>query len=108
MSSLVPAAGLLGRNAKETALVDQWMHFAETELLMPASTIYIGIVMKYLPAFGKEVCPCHTLIGGGPLIHGSRDLARIAIRFPPGTTRSFPQVPRGPPNYVPIGTPDQR
>ena len=58
VSSLVPAAGLLGRNAKETALVDQWVHFAESEILAPASTIYIGVVPKYLPAFGKEVCLC--------------------------------------------------
>ncbi|KIM54523.1 hypothetical protein SCLCIDRAFT_136669 [Scleroderma citrinum Foug A] len=54
VSSLVPAAGLLGRNAKETALIDQWVHFAETEIQIPASTIYIGIVPKYLPAFSKE------------------------------------------------------
>ena len=58
MSSLVPAAGLLGRNAKETALVDQWVHFAETEIQIPAGVIYGGIVVKYIPGFGKEVCLC--------------------------------------------------
>ncbi|KAL4067431.1 glutathione S-transferase [Scleroderma yunnanense] len=54
VSSLVPEAGLLGRNARETALVDQWVHFAESEIQIPASTIYIGLVPKYLPAFGQE------------------------------------------------------
>ena len=54
----MPAAGLLGRNAKETALVDQWVHFAETEIQIPAGIIYGGIVVKYIPGIGKEVCPC--------------------------------------------------
>ncbi|KAI6104920.1 glutathione S-transferase C-terminal-like protein [Pisolithus croceorrhizus] len=54
VSSLVPEAGLLGRNAKETAQIDQWVHFAEVEILIPASNIYIGIVFKYLPGFNEE------------------------------------------------------
>ncbi|KIO11042.1 hypothetical protein M404DRAFT_20566, partial [Pisolithus tinctorius Marx 270] len=54
VSSLVPDAGLLGRNAKETAQVDQWVHFVETEIHLPASNIYIGIVMKFLPGFNEE------------------------------------------------------
>ncbi|KAI6022092.1 glutathione S-transferase C-terminal-like protein [Pisolithus marmoratus] len=54
VSTLVPEAGLLGGNAKETAQVDQWVHFAETEIHIPASNIYIGMVAKYLPAFNEE------------------------------------------------------
>ncbi|KAI6035776.1 glutathione S-transferase C-terminal-like protein [Pisolithus marmoratus] len=54
ISTLVPEAGLLGGNAKETAQVDQWVHFAETEIHIPASNIYIGMVAKYLPAFSEE------------------------------------------------------
>ncbi|KAI6141811.1 glutathione S-transferase C-terminal-like protein [Pisolithus tinctorius] len=54
VSSLVPDAGLLGHNAKETAQVDQWVHFVETEIHLPASNIYIGIVMKFLPGFNEE------------------------------------------------------
>ncbi|KAI6022093.1 glutathione S-transferase C-terminal-like protein [Pisolithus marmoratus] len=54
VSSLVPEAGLPGRNAKETAQIDQWIHFAETEIQTPASNIYIGIGIKYLPGFNEE------------------------------------------------------
>ncbi|KAI6141812.1 glutathione S-transferase C-terminal-like protein [Pisolithus tinctorius] len=56
VSSLVPQAGLLGRNAKETAQIDQWIHFAETEIQIPGTNIYIGMVSKYLPGFGEEEC----------------------------------------------------
>ncbi|KIO11050.1 hypothetical protein M404DRAFT_127133 [Pisolithus tinctorius Marx 270] len=54
VSSLVPDAGLLGRDAKETAQVDQWVHFAETEIYLPVSNIYAGVVAKYLPGFNEE------------------------------------------------------
>lgn len=55
VSSLVPEAGLLGHNRKETAQVDQWIHFAETEILIPASFIYGGIVAKFFPGYNDEV-----------------------------------------------------
>jgi len=55
VSSLVPESGLLGRNAKETALVDQWVHFAETEIILTTMTIYYGIVAKILPGYTTEV-----------------------------------------------------
>ncbi|KAI5998957.1 glutathione S-transferase C-terminal-like protein [Pisolithus orientalis] len=54
VSSLVSDASLLGRNAKESAQIDQWVHFAETEILIPSNNIYTGIVMKYLPGFSEE------------------------------------------------------
>ncbi|KAI5993069.1 glutathione S-transferase C-terminal-like protein [Pisolithus orientalis] len=54
VSSLVPEAGLLGHNRKETAQVDQWIHFAETEILIPASFIYGGIVAKFFLGYNDE------------------------------------------------------
>ncbi|KAI5998939.1 glutathione S-transferase C-terminal-like protein [Pisolithus orientalis] len=54
VSSLVPDAGILGRNIKETARVDQWVHFAETEIHLPSSNIYLGMIAKHLPAFSEE------------------------------------------------------
>ncbi|KAI5994344.1 hypothetical protein EDD15DRAFT_2195982 [Pisolithus albus] len=44
MSSLVPEAGLLGHNTKEIAQIDQWIHFAEAEILIPESSIYIVLL----------------------------------------------------------------
>lgn len=54
VGSLVPESGLLGRNAKETSLVDQWVHFAETEIILTVMTIYYGIVAKILPGYTTE------------------------------------------------------
>ncbi|KAI6104919.1 glutathione S-transferase C-terminal-like protein [Pisolithus croceorrhizus] len=54
VSALVPEAGLLGRDVKETAQVDQWVHFADSEIYVPAANIFAGMVAKYLPAFTEE------------------------------------------------------
>lgn len=54
VSSLVPEAGLLGHNTKETAQIDQWIHFAEAEIVIPANNIYVGITFKYLPGFNEK------------------------------------------------------
>lgn len=54
VSSLVPESGLLGRNAKETALVDQWVHFAESEVILPTRTIYYAIAAKVPPGYTTE------------------------------------------------------
>ncbi|KAI5984345.1 glutathione S-transferase C-terminal-like protein [Pisolithus albus] len=54
VSALVPKAGLLGHNVKETAEIDQWVHFAESEIYVPASNIFAGMVAKYVPAFSEE------------------------------------------------------
>ncbi|KAI6104917.1 hypothetical protein EV401DRAFT_2078744 [Pisolithus croceorrhizus] len=55
VSSLVPDAALLGRNTKETALVDQWVHFAESEIHMDVSMIYAGASLKLLPGYNADV-----------------------------------------------------
>ncbi|KAI6039150.1 glutathione S-transferase C-terminal-like protein [Pisolithus marmoratus] len=55
VSSLVPEVGLLGYNTKETAEVDQWVHFAETEVLMPANLIYGGVVANFFSGYNEEV-----------------------------------------------------
>lgn len=54
VGSLVPEAGLLDHSTKETAQIDQWIHFAEGEILIPANNIYIGTTFKYLPGFNEE------------------------------------------------------
>lgn len=54
VSSLVPEGGLLGHNTKEIAQIDQWIHCAEAEILIPASNIYIGVTFKYPPGFNEE------------------------------------------------------
>lgn len=55
VSSLVPDAGLLGRSREESALVDQWVHFAEFEIHMDASMIYAGAGLKLLPGYNADV-----------------------------------------------------
>ncbi|KAI6104916.1 glutathione S-transferase C-terminal-like protein [Pisolithus croceorrhizus] len=59
VSSLVPDAGLLGRSTKETALVDQWVHFAESEIHMDASMIYAGVGLKLLPGYNADLHKWH-------------------------------------------------
>ncbi|KAI6027010.1 glutathione S-transferase C-terminal-like protein [Pisolithus marmoratus] len=55
VSSLVPSAGLLGSSSEETALVDQWVHFAESEIHMDTSMIYAGADLKLLPGYNADV-----------------------------------------------------
>ncbi|KAI6104918.1 glutathione S-transferase C-terminal-like protein [Pisolithus croceorrhizus] len=54
VSALVPKAGLLGHDVKETAQVDQWVHFASSEIYVPTANIYAGMITKDLPAFTEE------------------------------------------------------
>lgn len=55
VSSLVPESGLLGHSVDETALVDQWVHFAEFEIIFPTGIFYGGIVAKVIPKYSAEV-----------------------------------------------------
>ncbi|KAI6130853.1 glutathione S-transferase [Pisolithus thermaeus] len=54
VSALIPRAGLLGHDVRETAQVDQWVHFANSEIYVPTANIYAGMVTKDLPAFTEE------------------------------------------------------
>ncbi|KAL4067430.1 hypothetical protein V8B97DRAFT_2009161 [Scleroderma yunnanense] len=54
VSSLAPESGLLGRNTKETTLVDQWVHFAEYELILHTNFMWAGIFFKSLPGYNAE------------------------------------------------------
>ena len=44
----------MGSDAKEKALVDQWVHFAEQEIGVPNSNI-IGMIFGYAGPFNREV-----------------------------------------------------
>lgn len=54
MSSLAPESGLLGKDANEAALVDQWVHFGETEIANFSYEIN-ALVAGYLGPYSKEV-----------------------------------------------------
>ena len=43
VAGLAPNANLLGGDAKERALVDQWIHFADTEISANQMVIAIGL-----------------------------------------------------------------
>ncbi|KAF9224964.1 glutathione S-transferase C-terminal-like protein [Gyrodon lividus] len=58
VSSLAPEAGLLGKNANEAALVDQWVHFGENEIAM-FSYETMALVAGYLGPYSKEL---HTIM----------------------------------------------
>ncbi|KAL4072275.1 glutathione S-transferase C-terminal-like protein [Scleroderma citrinum] len=60
VSTLAPGSGLLGRNPKETILVDQWVHFAEFEIIVSTGFIYAGTVMKVLKGFNAEQHEFHA------------------------------------------------
>ncbi|TFK96887.1 elongation factor 1-gamma [Pterulicium gracile] len=50
VAGLAPNSGLLGADAKEAALVDQWAHYAESEVFGPAIQYYLvvkGIIQPY-------------------------------------------------------------
>ncbi|KAI6143605.1 glutathione S-transferase C-terminal-like protein [Pisolithus tinctorius] len=55
VNSLVPDAGLLGRNAEETDLINQWAHLAGFEIYMDASMIYAGAGLKLLPGYNADI-----------------------------------------------------
>ncbi|PFH50380.1 hypothetical protein AMATHDRAFT_47954 [Amanita thiersii Skay4041] len=54
-ASLAPNAGLLGQTPKEQALVDQWVHLAESEL--ETATLAILLFMRHVVLYSK---PVHT------------------------------------------------
>lgn len=54
VSSLAPESGLLGKDASEAALVDQWVHFGEAEISMFSYEIK-ALVAGYLGPYSKEV-----------------------------------------------------
>ena len=54
VSSLAPESGLLGKDASDAALVDQWVHFGETEIAMLSYEI-MAYVAGYLGPYNKEV-----------------------------------------------------
>lgn len=63
MSSLALESGLLGKDATEAALVDQWVHFGETEIAMFSYEI-MGLVYGALGPYSREVrivVPTHVL-----------------------------------------------
>ncbi|KZP33183.1 glutathione S-transferase C-terminal-like protein [Athelia psychrophila] len=47
LASLAPNSGLLGGNATEVALVDQWIHFADTEIEVPQQFVNYTLVGFY-------------------------------------------------------------
>ncbi|KIM54522.1 hypothetical protein SCLCIDRAFT_1221908 [Scleroderma citrinum Foug A] len=55
VSSLVPESGLLGRGIKETTIVDQWVHFAESELILPTGIFFGALVAKVVPGYNVEL-----------------------------------------------------
>ncbi|KAG9310211.1 glutathione S-transferase C-terminal-like protein [Chiua virens] len=54
VSSLAPESGLLGKDASEAALVDQWVHFGETEIAMFSYEIK-ALVAGYLGPYSEEM-----------------------------------------------------
>ena len=54
VSGLGTKVNLLGSDAKEVALVDQWIHFAEHELGVPGYSI-LGLVFGFAGPFNREV-----------------------------------------------------
>jgi len=54
VSSLAPESGLLGKDAREAALVDQWVHFGETEIAALSYEI-MALVFGALGPYSKEV-----------------------------------------------------
>ncbi|KZP33184.1 eEF1-gamma domain-containing protein [Athelia psychrophila] len=57
LASLAPNSGLLGADAKDAALVDQWIHFSDTEVEVPQTFVnyMLGGGIPYLK-------PIHTIM----------------------------------------------
>ncbi|EIW76637.1 glutathione S-transferase C-terminal-like protein [Coniophora puteana RWD-64-598 SS2] len=53
VASLAPETGLQGKNKVETAQIDQWMHFAESEL-QTFSDFSLYLTWGYMPGYTKE------------------------------------------------------
>ncbi|EIW80528.1 glutathione S-transferase C-terminal-like protein [Coniophora puteana RWD-64-598 SS2] len=54
IASLAPESGLLGKTKKETAEIEQWTHFAESELQL-SSDFSFYLTAGYLPGYSKDV-----------------------------------------------------
>lgn len=52
--SSIGKVDLLGSNAEDAAIVDQWVHYAEHEILGPTSNI-AGLVYGVYTPFNREV-----------------------------------------------------
>jgi elongation factor 1-gamma len=77
LASLAPNSGLLGADAKDAALVDQWIHFAETEVEAPQR-----IVNQMLSGIFPYLKPIHTNM----LEHMTRSLTTVNSHL---ATRTF-------------------
>jgi hypothetical protein len=55
VAALAPNSGLLGSNIEETALIDQWVHFAEHEVDSQTHMV-LGLVKGWYP-YSKPVLP---------------------------------------------------
>ena len=55
VSGLGTKVNLLGSDAKEIALVDQWIHFAEQEIGVPGYSV-MGLIFGFSGPFSREVC----------------------------------------------------
>ncbi|KAJ6578696.1 elongation factor 1-gamma [Mycena vulgaris] len=60
IATLTPNSGLLGKTAKETALVDQWVHVVETEVDVHTGNIW-GLISGNLSPYSK---PSRTFFVG--------------------------------------------
>jgi len=54
LASLTPNSGLLGSNLKDAALIDQWVHFADTELETNITLIF-HLVKGIHPQYSKSI-----------------------------------------------------
>jgi elongation factor 1-gamma len=54
VASLAPNSGLLGQDDKEAALIRQWVHFAESEVLSRHALIS-GFLRGYISPYSKPV-----------------------------------------------------
>ena len=57
VAALAPNSGLLPADAKETALVDQWVHYAESEVENKQQFIS-GLVKGRITPYNKPVSFC--------------------------------------------------
>ncbi|KAG6328992.1 hypothetical protein ID866_10096, partial [Astraeus odoratus] len=51
VTAQAPESGLLGRNAREAAIVEQFIHLAEYEIQIPGNIVYAALVFKVVPGY---------------------------------------------------------
>ena len=64
MSSIGTKVNLLGSNAQEAAIVDQWVQFAEHEISVPSYNI-MGLIYGFSKPFSLEVRTIRSPLVGG-------------------------------------------